>query len=80
MKEDVRTKDHCSAGIWTYGKQSSYSMLPMNTGELQENRNSGMAYLGRKRISGSQTLGVKQEGIQSFLGPHCGKFTQPASQ
>lgn len=39
-----------------------------------------MAYLGRKRISGSQTLGIRQEGIQSFLGPHCGKFTQPASQ
>lgn len=51
-----------------------------NRGKLQLNRNGGVAYLCRERISGSEDPGYGQEGFQSFLGPHHDKVPKHASQ
>lgn len=51
--------------------------VPTPTGKLQLNRNGDTAYLRRERISGTE---YGREGIQSFLGPHCGSPSMPAGR
>lgn len=53
-------------------KETLLLCAPTATGKLQSNRNGDAVYLRRERTSGSSESEYGREGIQSFLGPHCG--------